>query len=159
MGDDASEGSRQQLRVLAQPGSDLGYVRRQIHHNDVEEELKSPSRIGEQQFAKLFTILKKLEASSQPPDRVTGVDVIVVVESVEGAVDGVPNNAARADATQDFGKEVIDHPGVTAMTVTAMVVAVFIGVLPGVGEQFIGFQDQLRGAGVRHRGERRSGDC
>lgn len=75
----------------------------------------------------------------------TGVDVIVVVESVEGAVDGVPNNAARADATQDFGKEVIDHPGVTAMTVTAMVVAVFIGVLPGVGEQFIGFQDQRRG--------------
>ncbi|MCY0611257.1 hypothetical protein OVV29_37670, partial [Klebsiella pneumoniae] len=64
MGDDASEGSRQQLRVLAQPGSDLGYVRRQIHHNDEEEELKSPSRIGEQQFAKLFTILKKLEASS-----------------------------------------------------------------------------------------------
>lgn len=80
---------------------------RPVEQDEVDKELKSLHRIGEQQLGELLKVLKKFQTSGNPPHECAGVGISVIGEAVDSAGFGVPDHATAGDDLQDLCNEVV----------------------------------------------------
>ncbi len=97
---------RQQHRVRGQENTNFFEVERPVIQLGADQVLKSQHRILLQVYEELLEILKKFEGSSNPIDRLAGVRIAVVGDSVDGARGGVP---IHPQVVQNIRNEVIEE--------------------------------------------------